>query len=233
MTLDVVNVHNEKVGAIELADEVFGQRVKPDLIWASVVREQAARRRGTHKTKTRAEVSGSGRKPWRQKGTGRARAGEIRSPLWRHGGTVFGPVPRSYAYTLPRKMERAALRSALTQKLREGAIVAVDALTLTEAKTRAAAELLGRLGARGRTLVVDVQPGEPIVRAMRNLPGVSVVASAHLTARDVIGARSIVATTAALTRLQAVLGARGPIGDPGTAGSARGLAGRAGEPQNP
>lgn len=205
MTLDVVNVNNEKVGALELADAVFGQIVKPDLIWASVVCEQAAKRRGTHKTKTRGEVSGSGRKPWRQKGTGRARVGEIRSPLWRHGGTVFGPVPRSYAYSLPRKMERAALRSALTAKLRDGAVVVVEALTLEEPKTRAAAALLARLGATGRTLVLDVKPDETLVRAMRNLPGVQVVATGRVTARDVMGARSIVATAAALARLEAVL----------------------------
>src|ERR671918_2522630 len=119
MTVDVVNQQNEKVGSLELRDEVFGGRVKVDLIHESVVRANAAERRGTHATKNRAAVSGSGKKPWRQKGTGRARVGEIRNPLWRGGGTVFGPQPRSYEYHLPKKMFRAALRSALALKLKE------------------------------------------------------------------------------------------------------------------
>src|SRR5205814_8271215 len=109
MTVDVVNAQNEKVGSLDLRDEVFGGRVKTDLIHESVVRANAAERRGTHATKTRAMVSGSGKKPWRQKGTGRARVGEIRNPLWRKGGTVFGPQPRSYEYQLPKKVEKGAL----------------------------------------------------------------------------------------------------------------------------
>ena len=113
MQLSIVNGQNEKVGDLELKDEVFGGRVKTDLIWAAVVQENASERRGTHATKTRAEVSGSGKKPWRQKGTGRARVGEIRNPLWRKGGTVFGPQPRSYAFDLPKKVRRGALRAAL------------------------------------------------------------------------------------------------------------------------
>ncbi len=135
---------------------MFGGRVKTDLIHESVVRANAAERRGTHATKTRAMVSGTGKKPWRQKGTGRARVGEIRNPLWRKGGTVFGPQPRSYDYQLPRKVEKGALRAALTQKLRDGAVTVVDALSVGEIKTKAAAEMLRRLGverqgaARGR-----------------------------------------------------------------------------------
>src|SRR6187455_1529340 len=142
MTVDVVNQQNEKVGSLDLRDEVFGGRVKTDLIHESVVRANAARRRGTHATKTRALVSGSGKKPWRQEGTGRARVGEIRNPLWRKGGTVFGPQPRSYDYHLPKKVELGALRAALTQKLKDGAVTVVDALTVSEVKTKAAAELL-------------------------------------------------------------------------------------------
>ena len=121
MTVDVVNSQNEKVGSLDLRDEVFGGRIKTDLIHESVVRANAAERRGTHATKTRAMVSGSGKKPWRQKGTGRARVGEIRNPLWRKGGTMFGPQPRSYDYQLPKKVEKGALRAALAQKLRDGA----------------------------------------------------------------------------------------------------------------
>ena len=124
MTVDVVNSQNEKVGTVDLSDVVFGGRIKTDLIHESVVRANAAERRGTHATKNRALVSGSGKKPWRQKGTGRARVGEIRNPLWRKGGTVFGPQPRSYEYKLPKKVEKGALRAALSQKLRDGAVIA-------------------------------------------------------------------------------------------------------------
>src|SRR6266849_6035364 len=141
MQLDVVNSENQKVGSVDIRDEVFGGRVNAELIWESVVRANAAKRRGTHATKNRALVSGSGKKPWRQKGTGRARVGSIRTPLWRHGGTVFGPQPRSYTYDLPKKVERGALRSALAQKMRDGALVVVDALAASEVKTKAAVEM--------------------------------------------------------------------------------------------
>src|SRR5215813_1191828 len=136
MTVDVVNAENQKVGSVDLSDEVFGGRVKTDLIHESVVRANAAERRGTHATKTRALVSGSGKKPWRQKGTGRARVGEIRNPRWRKGGTVFGPQPRSYEYQLPKKVEKGALRAALAQKLKDGQVLAVDSLGVSDVKTK-------------------------------------------------------------------------------------------------
>src|SRR5437867_13173215 len=136
MTVDVVNQQNEKVGSFDLRDEVFGGRVKVDLIHESVVRANAAERRGTHATKTRGLVSGSGKKPWRQKGTGRARVGEIRNPLWRKGGIVFGPQPRSYDYALPKRVGRGALRAALAQKVQQGALVVVDELAASEIKTK-------------------------------------------------------------------------------------------------
>ena len=205
MKLNVVNAQNENVGAIELSDAVFGGRVRADLIWESVVHEQAAGRRGTHMTKNRALVSGSGKKPWRQKGTGRARVGEIRNPLWRKGGTVFGPQPRSYDYALPRKVRRGALREALALKAQAGALVVVDALE-SEAKTKAAAELLRRLGANGKTLVIDVAPDEGFARAARNLTGVRLVASSRLTARDVMDTTRVIATRAAMEKLQELLG---------------------------
>jgi large subunit ribosomal protein L4 len=206
MTVDVVNAQNEKVGSLDVSDDVFGGRVKTDLIWESVTRQQAGRRRGTHATKTRALVSGSGKKPWRQKGTGRARVGEIRNPLWRKGGTVFGPQPRSYEYHLPRKVERGALRAALTQKLRDGAVTVVDALTVAEVKTKAAAELLRTLGADGKTLVLDVHPDEKFALSVRNIAGVRLVPSGRVTARDVVDTTRIIATRAAVERLQEVLG---------------------------
>jgi large subunit ribosomal protein L4 len=206
MTLDVVNAQNEKVGSVDLADAVFGGRAKADLVWESVVRQNASERRGTHMTKNRALVAGSGRKPWRQKGTGRARVGEIRNPLWRKGGTVFGPQPRSYDYALPKKVERGALRAALQVRLQAGDVVVVDRLQAEEPKTRAAAEVLTRLGATGRTLVVDVALDENFRLSARNIRGVTLVPSGRLTARDVMNNSRIIATRAAVERLQEVLG---------------------------
>jgi len=206
MTVDVVNAQNEKIGSVELRDEVFGGRIKTDLIHESVVRANAAERRGTHATKTRAMVSGSGKKPWRQKGTGRARVGEIRNPLWRKGGTVFGPQPRSYEYSLPRKVEKGALRAALAQKLRDGNVVVVDALSVAEIKTKAAAEMLKRLGVGGKALLVDTQPEDKLTLSMRNIEGVRVLPSNRVSARDVMDTRHVVLTRAALERLQEALG---------------------------
>lgn len=206
MTVDVVNSQNEKVGSLDLREDVFGGRIKTDLIHESVVRANAAERRGTHATKTRAMVSGSGKKPWRQKGTGRARVGEIRNPLWRKGGTVFGPQPRSYEYQLPKKVEKGALRAALAQKLRDGHVVVVDALSVSEIKTKAAAEMLNRLGIDGKALLVDVKPEDKLVLSVRNIEGVRLLPSNRVSARDVMNTRRVVLTRAALEKLQEALG---------------------------
>ncbi|NQW05455.1 MAG: 50S ribosomal protein L4 [Acidobacteria bacterium] len=206
MTLDVVNSQNQKVGDVDLNDAVFGGTIKKDLVWASVVRQNASDRAGTHATKNRALVSGGGRKPYKQKGTGRPQAGSTRSPLWRKGGTVFGPQPRSYDFHLSKKVERGALRAALQTKLKDGVIIVVDELKLGEIKTRAAAELLASLGVTGKTLMIDVKLDDNLVLASRNLPGVRMVPSGRLTARDVMDTRRIVATRAAVERLQEVLG---------------------------
>jgi large subunit ribosomal protein L4 len=205
MQLDVVNSENQKVGAVDLRDDLFGGRVKSDLIWESVVRANAAERRGTHATKNRALVSGSGKKPWRQKGTGRARVGEIRNPLWRKGGTVFGPQPRSYDYRLPKKVERGALRAALAEKAQSGALVVVDRLAADAVKTKAAVELLGRLGIDGKAVLVDVAPDEKLALSVRNVPGIALVPYARLTARAVAAAGRVVATQAAIEKLQEAL----------------------------
>jgi large subunit ribosomal protein L4 len=205
MQLDVVNGNNEKVGAIDVRDDVFGGRVNGHLIWESVVRANAAERRGTHMTKNRALVSGSGRKPWRQKGTGRARVGDIRTPLWRKGGTVFGPKPRSYEYTIPRKVERGALRAALAQKLSDGKLVVVETLAASEIKTKAAAAMLKKLGVDGKAILIDVKPDQNLARSVRNLPGIHLVPSARVTARDVMNAGRVVTTKSALEQLQEVL----------------------------
>ncbi len=205
MQFDVVNSENKKVGTVDVNDEVFGGRVNADLIWESVVHANAAERRGTHMTKNRALVSGSGKKPWRQKGTGRARVGEIRNPLWRHGGTVFGPQPRSYDFKLPKKVERGALRAALAQKMKDGALVVVDALSAADVKTKAAAEMLKRLGVDGKAVLIDTACDEKLARSVRNLAGVEFVASGKVDARSVMNAAKVVATRGALEKLQEVL----------------------------
>ncbi|MDE2906486.1 MAG: 50S ribosomal protein L4 [Acidobacteriota bacterium] len=205
MTLDVVNEQNDRIGSIELSDEVFGGPVDEGLVWESVVQQNAADRRGTHATKTRGQVRGTGRKPWRQKGTGRARVGEVRNPLWRKGGTVFGPRPRSYAYALPAKVVRRALRAALSQKLRDGAVTVVEQLTVDEPRTRDAVELLGRLDSGERALLVDVKPQPNLELAVRNLPGVRAVGSRRLTARDVAWAPRLFVTADAFIHLEKVL----------------------------
>jgi large subunit ribosomal protein L4 len=206
MQIDVVNAQNEKIGSVDLREEVFGGRVKVDLIHESVVRANAAARRGTHATKNRALVSGSGKKPWRQKGTGRARVGEIRNPLWRKGGTVFGPQPRSYEYQVPKKVEKGALRAALSQKIRDGAVTVVDALSVAEVKTKAAVEMLRRLGIEGKTLLVDVKPEDKLALSVRNIEGVRLLPSNRIGARDVMDTRRVVLTRAAIEKLQDVLG---------------------------
>jgi len=202
MKIDVVNSSKETVGSLDLKDEVFGGRVRTDLIWEAVVHEQASKRRGTHATKNRALVSGSGKKPWRQKGTGRARVGEIRNPLWRHGGTVFGPQPRSYDYQLPRKVKLGALREALAAKLAAGAVLVVDKLATESRKTKDTAAMFRKLGATGKTLVIDVQHDEDFVLTARNVAGVTLKPSARVTARDVMNTDHVIATREALEKLQ-------------------------------
>jgi large subunit ribosomal protein L4 len=206
MQLDVVNSQNTKVGAFTVREDVFGGRVNRDVIWESVVHANAADRRGTHKTKNRANVTGSGKKPWRQKGTGRARVSEIRNPLWRKGGTVFGPMPRSYDYALPKKVEIGALRAALAQKISEGLVTVVDALAVSEVKTKPAAALLKALGATGKALIIDVAPDEKLARSVANIPGIVVRASTRVTAREVMNANRVLATQGALEKLQEALG---------------------------
>ena len=207
MTIDVVNAENKKVGAVEFKDEFFGGRVKTDLIHESVVRLNASERRGTHATKTRALVSGSGKKPWRQKGTGRARVGEIRNPLWRGGGTVFGPQPRSYEYQIPKKVEKGAIRAALMEKLQAGSVIVVDALTASEVKTKATVGVLKAIGVTGKALLIDAQLDEKFVLSVRNIAGVTLVQSNRVTARDIANTKQVVLTTAALEKLEAALGA--------------------------
>ena len=206
MKIDVVNSEKATVGSLDLKDEIFGGRIKTDLIWEAVVQENAAERRGTHATKNRALVSGSGKKPWRQKGTGRARVGEIRNPLWRKGGTVFGPQPRSYEYALPRKVKLGALRAALAAKLADGTLVVVDKFDAGDKKTKSTAAVFRKLGASGKTLVIDLNHDDLFARTARNIAGVTLKASGRVTARDVIDTDHVIVTKAALEKLQESLG---------------------------
>ncbi len=205
MTCDVVNEHNETVGALELSDDLFEGPIASKLVWESVVHEQAGARRGTHATKTRGLVSGTGRKPWRQKGSGRARVGEARNPLWRTGGAVFGPQPRDYGYRLPRKVARGALRAALRAKFQENAVLVLSAFTITEPRTRLAVELLEGLGVHGKALLIDVAPDVNLQRAASNLPDVRVAASGRVTARDVANAGRLVVSRDAAEHLARVV----------------------------
>jgi large subunit ribosomal protein L4 len=202
MKLNIQNSKNETVGALELNDDVFGGRVKTDLIWASVVQENASERRGTHATKNRALVSGGGKKPYKQKGTGRPQVGSSRTPLWRKGGTVFGPQPRSYEFDMPKKVRMGALRAALAQKLNDGAVIVVDRLESGSGKTKETAEMLRGLGAVGKTLVIDVKPDETFALSARNIAGVALVPSSRVTPRDIIDTAHVIATREALEKLQ-------------------------------
>jgi large subunit ribosomal protein L4 len=198
----VVNAANETIREIQLSPEVFAAKANAHLVYEAVKQYRAGARRGTHMTKNRALVSGSGKKPWRQKGTGRARFGETRNPLWRHGGTVFGPQPRDYSYSMPKKARAAALRAALTQRLTEGAVKVVEALAMDAPKTKVLKGLLAKLGVAGKAVVVDHQPADALVLSGRNLPGVKVVADSHLTAYDVMDCKHLVVTQEAIDKLE-------------------------------
>jgi large subunit ribosomal protein L4 len=206
-TLDVVTIENRKAGSVELPEAVFGAPIKPHLFHAEVRRQLARRRAGTHSTKNRSAVSGGGAKPWRQKGTGRARQGSIRSPQWAGGGVVFGPVPRSYEHELPKKVRRAALRSALSLRHQEGAITVVDELALDEFKTRRIVEILRNLALEGQgVLIVIGEADEKVERSARNLPGVGVLRAAGLNVYDVLRFPRLLLTKAAVAAVEARLG---------------------------
>jgi large subunit ribosomal protein L4 len=201
-TIDVVSADNKKVRQIQLHPEVFGVRVNEHLLYEAVKQYRAGARAGTHMTKNRALVSGSGRKPWRQKGTGRARVGEIRTPLWRHGGTVFGPVPRDYSYSMPKKARAAALRSALSQRVKEGAVKVVDRFGIEEPRTKHMKGLLEQLGVSGKTVLVENNPGQPLLLSGRNIPDLKIVDSSHLSAYDVLDCRTLLVSQEALGKLE-------------------------------
>ena len=199
--VDVMDLAGKKVGTVELADDVFGAPVNPHLLHESVRHYLAGRRAGTHKTKDKSEVSGSGKKLWRQKGTGRARIGSVRSPLWRHGGTVHGPTPRSYAYALPKKMILGALRSALSAKSAEQKLTVVDEWSLETPKTKALSVILGKLNHTKSALLVAYGENRNLELASRNLERVKLVAPNVLQAYDLLNHDLLLLSKDAVARL--------------------------------
>lgn len=195
--LDVYNIAKEKVGEVSLDDSVFGTEVKEHLFHLVVRQQLANRRQGTHATKRRAEVAGGGRKPWRQKGTGRARQGSTRAPHWRGGGVVFGPQPRSHGFAVPKKVRRAALKSALSRRVQDQALWVLDQIALPEAKTRHFAGFMKTFGFDSLLVVVD-QPDTALSMASRNIPGVTVLPVVGLNVYDVLRHRNVAVTNAAI-----------------------------------
>lgn len=205
-TVEVMTIDNKKAGSVELSPSVFEVLVKPDLLHAEVRRQLARRRAGTHSTKNRTAVSGGGAKPWRQKGTGRARQGTTRAAQWAGGGVVFGPVPRSYEHSLPKKVRSAALRSALSLRRSEEAITVVDALPLDEFKTKRVREMLDGLSLAGSgVLIVIDEADEKLERSARNLPNVGVIRVAGLNVYDVLRHEKLLVTRAAVAGIEARL----------------------------
>jgi large subunit ribosomal protein L4 len=200
-SVDVIDLSNKKVGTLDLADAVFGVPVNEALLYEAVRHHLAGTRRGTAKTKTRHEVAGSGKKLWKQKGTGRARVGSIRSPLWRHGGTTHGPQPRDYSYKLPRKMQLGALRSALSAKLRDGELRVVREFSLGEAKTKLMRQTLNALEIARTVLLVDNTGNRNLELSSRNLEGVKLVASRDVNVYDLLGHQQVLLTEAAAMKL--------------------------------
>jgi len=201
-TVDVKNLKNESVGQLELSEDVFGAPLNEALIYDAVRNYLTNQRQGTVKTKTRGNVSGSGKKLWKQKGTGRARIASLRSPLWKGGGNVHGPQPRDWTSELPKKMKRGALSSVLSERLREGNLVVVDGLNLETNKTKAFAGIVKAMGWDSKTLIVETEPQENLVLSSRNLPGVKVSAGVNVNIYDVLYHEKIVFTREAINLLQ-------------------------------
>src|SRR5437773_11167099 len=205
-SVDVVDLNNAVVGSLDLADEVFDAPVNEDLLYEAVRHSRAGQRGGNAKTKSRHEVSGSGKKLWRQKGTGRARMGSIRSPLWRHGGTTHGPQPRDYSYKLPRKMLLGALRSALSAKLRDGELRVVQAFKLEDHKTKAFKAILSKLEAHKSTLIVDHEAeNRNLALGARNITGVKLVATKDVNVYDLLWASQVLLSEGAAQKLAEAL----------------------------
>jgi large subunit ribosomal protein L4 len=201
-SVDIINLLHEKKGSLDLDDRFFGISVKPDLLHEAILMQLANSRQGTASTKTRGEVRGGGKKPWKQKGTGRARAGSSRSPLWRGGGTTFGPKGQNYVQSFPKKKSRRALYSALTAKLQDGGIKIVEEFPLGEAKTRVLLSMLQGLRLEGKTLIAMESPSTELERAARNLPGVTIQNLRNINPYDIMNHKYLLMTTRDMEALQ-------------------------------
>jgi large subunit ribosomal protein L4 len=204
-TIDIYDLNDQVVGSLELSDVVFGAEVNEALLYEAVRNFRAGERAGTHKTKVRREVEGSGKKLWKQKGTGRARVGSVRSPLWRHGGTVHGPVPRDYSYKLPRKMQLGALRSALSAKVRDGELKVVQAFNLADHKTKNAMGTLAKLEGGRTVLVIDNGENRNLSLGLRNLKGVTLLPTKDVNAFHLLGHKSVLLSEAAARKFSEAL----------------------------
>jgi large subunit ribosomal protein L4 len=201
----LLNQNGSQVGDIELNEAVFGIEPNQHVLFEAIVMQRASLRQGTHKTKIRSEVAGGGRKPWRQKGTGRARQGSIRSPQWRGGGTVFGPTPRSYSYKLPKKVRRLAIKSALSSKVLEENIMVLETLTFDAPKTKEFKTVLGGLSVDKKALIVTADLDENVALSARNIPGVTVVTADGINVLDVVNHEKLIMTKAAVEKVEEVL----------------------------
>ncbi|MBQ8611467.1 MAG: 50S ribosomal protein L4 [Oscillospiraceae bacterium] len=204
MKFDVLNKNGEKVSSVELSDAVFGITPNEKVMHAAVVNFLANQRQGTQSTKTRAEVSGGGRKPWRQKGTGHARQGSTRAPQWTHGGVALGPKPRDYSYTLNKKVKRLAIKSALSDKAANGNLIIVDSLAVEEYKTKTVVNLLAAVGAEGKSLVATAALEEKLVKSAANIPGVKTSMAANVNTYDVLNADKLVVDLDGAKKLEEV-----------------------------
>jgi large subunit ribosomal protein L4 len=204
-TVKVRNLKNEEVGDLDLSDAVFGAELNETLIHAAVRNYLANARQGTSATKTRGDVSGSGRKLWKQKGTGRARIASLRSPLWKGGGNVHGPQPRDWSYSMPKKMRKGALRSALSERLREGNLVVLEGFSLDQPKTKDFIASLGKLGVEGKTLIVDSNENHNLILAARNVKRAKVVNSYGLNIYDLLYHEKLVVSREAIEELAQLL----------------------------
>ena len=204
--VSVLSQTGSSVGEIELNEAIFGIEPNEAVLFEALVQQRASLRQGNHKVKTRAEVAGGGRKPWRQKGTGRARQGSIRSPQWRGGGIVFGPSQRSYSYKLPKKVRRLALLSALSTKVRDEEIIVLEGLAFDAPKTKEFVKVLAALSIDKKALIVTADLDETLALSARNIPGISVVTATGINVLDLIGHNKLVMTKAAVQKVEEVLG---------------------------
>jgi large subunit ribosomal protein L4 len=199
--VDIFDIHRQKISEMEVDDRLLNEPEKPHLVYEVVRMQLASRRRGTASTKERSFISGGGRKPWRQKGTGRARAGSIRSPLWRKGGTIFGPHPRDYSFRPPRKVRQAALRSVLSSKYRENKLLVLDRLDLPEAKTRSFLAVLKALGVSNALIVID-GPDQVLEKSALNIPGIQVARCEGLNVHDLLRHENVVFLRSSLEKVE-------------------------------